>query len=144
MYKYVSENLTLSAKPRTNTWLVKSHHFGAARWLLLLLSSRKYTNAFIFLTIKNEWKIAEIQSLRYYFKFTCRTESVNNLWISFTCSSCWNSLLLSSANLLPAVCVCHAIPSLVLTGYWYLNSSVCLITFDVIILFNYGIIILLN
>ena len=53
MYKYVSENLTLSAKPRTNTWLVKSHHLGAARRLLLLLS-RKCTCPFIFLTIKNE------------------------------------------------------------------------------------------
>ena len=37
------------------------------------------------------------------------------------------------AKLLPAVCVYHAILPLVLVGYRYLNSSVFLIAFDVII-----------
>ena len=35
-----------------------------------------------------------------------------------------------AANLLPAVCVYHAITSLLLVGYQYLNSSVCYIAFD--------------
>ena len=49
MYKYVSENLTLSAKPRTNTWLVKSHHLGAARRLLLLIIITQIYVRFYFL-----------------------------------------------------------------------------------------------
>ena len=54
------------------------------------------------------------------------------------------TLPLFSANVLPAVCIYRAIPPLVLVGYRRLNSSVCIIAFDVIILFNYSMMILLN